>query len=126
VKGKVAVGLVAAAVAASGAFAGVAASPGFKPPCPAPTYSPDGNFSPLFCKIANPQALAFYGKLMPPLFRLGPTASPTQVLAAMKRSPYVTGPELCAAYHLAAFAEGWRFPGFSASLPMRNGATENC
>ena len=123
---KVALGLVVAAIAAGGALAGVAISPAFTPPCPKATYSPDGNFSPLFCKIANPQALAFYGKLMPPLFRLGPTASPSQVLAAIRRSPYVTGPELCAAYKLAAFAEGWHFPGFGVALPMKNGGTANC
>ncbi len=120
------VALVVAAVVAGGAFAGVAASPTFRPRCPAATYSADGNFSPLFCKIANPQALMFYGKLMPPLFRLGPAASPTQVLAAIKRSPYVTGPELCAAYKLAAFAEGWHFAGLGTAFPMKNGGTATC
>lgn len=98
-----------------------------KPPCPHGHYSPDGNFAPLTCKIADPQALAFYGKLMPPLFRLGPYATPTQVLRAIRRSPYVTGPELCQAYKLAAFAEGWHFAyPFGAQLPMRNGGTATC
>lgn len=118
--------LVVAAAAAAGALGGIAGSQAFKPSCPRGTYSPDGNFSPLFCTIANPQALVFYGHLMPPLFKLGPNASPNQVLAAIRRSPYVTGPELCQAYKLAAFAEGWRFASFGSQLPMKNGATANC
>ena len=119
--------LVIAAATAGGALGGTSGSGAFKPPCPRGTYSPDGNFSPLFCKIANPAALAFYGKLMPPLFKLGPGASPTQVLAAIKASPYVTGPELCQAFKLASFAEGWHFPGFAQQgLPMKNGGEATC
>ena len=95
-RGKVALGLVVAVVAAGGAFAGVAASPSFKPPCPAASYSPDGNFSPIFCKIANPQALAFYGKLMPPLFRLGPAASPSSSLDRDKATRPTSPGQSCA------------------------------
>jgi hypothetical protein len=123
---RIVVTLVIAGGIAGGALAGISGSDAFKPSCARGTYSPDGNFSPLFCKIANPAALAFYGKLMPPLFKLGPEASPTQVLTAIKASPYVTGPELCQAFKLAAFAEGWRFPSFGHSLPMKNGGTAIC
>ena len=44
---------------ASAVTGGAAASP-FVPACPHPTHSPDGNVTPLFCRIDNPVVLRFY------------------------------------------------------------------
>lgn len=82
----------------------------FVPPCPRPSYSVDGNVGPLFCTIDDPLALAFYEKLAPHLFALGPDASPLQVTAAARRDwGAATGQELCNAYALAQHRWGWSF-----------------
>jgi hypothetical protein len=84
----------------------------FVPACPRPVYSANGNVSPLFCQIDNPVALAFYQRLAPRLFALGPNATPDQVgtaLAAASTIQHATNLEACAAYQLAAWWRQWHF-----------------
>ena len=93
---RVVVGFLVAAIAlAVGAVLGAAAtsvgqstqatavinradSSSFVPECPHPTYSPDGNVTPLFCKIDNPVALRFYRPIAPKLFRSARTQHRTK------------------------------------------------
>lgn len=95
-----------------------ASSPPFSPPCPRLTYSPDGNVSPLFCKIANPAALAFYGKLVPGVVNIGSNATPVQVDRAFQAAAraHITPPEACQAYKLFAYRWGWHFAGGPAAV----------
>lgn len=80
------------------------------PPCPSPQYSVDGNISPLFCKIDNPRAIAFYKPIFPRLFALGRDASPQQIYLALKRDEHhATIPEMCSAYALWQWRWHWRF-----------------
>lgn len=83
---------VACAVTAAIVVAGVGAyavqastSTPFVPACPHPTYSADGNLTPIFCKIANPAALKWYGKIYPALADIGTNATPPQVYAIFKK-----------------------------------------
>lgn len=78
------------------------------PACPSPSYSADGNVSPLFCRVDNPVAVRFYGALLQRLLALGPDASPSQVSHALSAAD-TTLPEACNVYRLAAWAEHWRF-----------------
>lgn len=91
--------------------------PLFVPACPRPSYSADGNVSPLFCKIDNPLALKFYESLAPRVFALGSTASPQQVERALAAAEaHATNPEMCAVYQLAAWWRHWHFgvdPGYA-------------
>lgn len=89
-----------------------APAPAFVPACPRPVYSANGNVSPLFCQIDNPVALAFYERLAPRLFALGPGATPQQVgtaLTAATTLQHATSLEACAAYQLAAWWRQWHF-----------------
>jgi hypothetical protein len=97
------------------ALAHAAAAAPFVPACPHPTYSPDGNVTPLFCRIDNPVALRFYEKLAPKLFALGPNATPLQVqqaVTAAEKVTHATLPEACSAYKLAKYWRHWSFPSF--------------
>ena len=70
---------------------GSAARAPFVPACPPPTYGHDGDMAPLFCVIDNPLALRYYGRDAPHLFALGPSATPTQVVAALKQDQHTIG-----------------------------------
>jgi len=89
----------------------------YVPPCPRGAYSADGNFSPLFCKIVNPRALKFYRTLAPHLFTLGPSASPQQVVTALRADKKrTTNPEICAAYLIVSWRWHWQFPWSPAEV----------
>ena len=82
----------------------------FVPECPAPTYSANGNVSPLFCKIVNPLALKYYKRILPHLFVLGRAASSQQVSRALKLdSKHATLPQVCNAYALWSWRWHWPF-----------------
>ena len=79
------------------------------PACPAPTYTADGNLSPLFCRVDNPLALRFYGSLgLRDLLALGRDASPGAVTRVLERHN-LTDPQTCSVYALASRAEHWHF-----------------
>jgi len=105
-------------VAGVGAYAVQASSPPFVPACPHPTYSADGNLTPLFCKIANPAALKWYGKIYPDLANIGPNATPPQVYAIFEKiaAAHVALGEACQAYKLFAYRWGWHFVGGAAAV----------
>ena len=91
---------------------GSAARAPFVPACPQPVYGHDGDMAPLFCVIDNPLALRYFGMATPHLFALGPSASLTQVGAALKKDRHALvtdSPFMCSAYRLAAWREHWSF-----------------
>jgi hypothetical protein len=63
---------------------------------------------PLFCVIDNPLALRYFAHLGRHTFALGPDASPTQVVNALKQD-YTTNPITCSVYRLAAWRNHWQF-----------------
>jgi hypothetical protein len=90
----------------------------YGPKCPKLTYSPDGNVTPLFCKIANPAAVAFYEKLVPGSTSFTSGSPPWQVARAFEAAAraHITPPEACQAYRVFAYRWGWRFTGGSAAV----------
>jgi hypothetical protein len=90
----------------------------FVPACPGPSYTTDGNITPLFCKIDNPVALHFYAPLSKHLFALGANATPEQVTSALRADLKHGGTqvELCYAYELSAWRWGWHFASDPAAF----------
>jgi outer membrane murein-binding lipoprotein Lpp len=80
-----------------------------QPRCPTPEYYADGGAGPLFCRSVDPVILAYYRKAYPPMFTLGPDATPQQVSAVVQHHPS-TLPIECSAFMLARAINGWRFP----------------
>ena len=105
--------LAAWAVTASGGGAAGGAAHGvlFVPSCPHASFGADGNMGPLFCVIDDPAALRYFGAMGRRTLAVGPSASPTQVAAALTadRQKAVTGPILCSIFRLAAWRNHWRF-----------------
>ena len=99
---------VASLAASSKRVAPVAEAAAFLPSCPHLSYGVDGTIAPLFCKIDNPAAIAYYKPRFPHLFALGPNASPEQVDAAMKRDRGSI-PTTCSAYVLWQWRWHWHF-----------------
>jgi hypothetical protein len=102
-------------------FAFGSGSPAFTPPCPHLTYSPDGNVSPLFCVIVNPDAWRFYDRVAPRMLALPRSASPGEVVAAAaadRSHSHATPPEECSAFKLWARATGFSAPGFLLYPPL--------
>jgi hypothetical protein len=94
-------------------------------PCPHIQIGADGTAGPLFCPDGqpNPPVLAYYRKLHLRVFKLGPDATPPQVLHAMcfdLRQRSSTYPIETAAYELARKIKGWSF-GISPPQEMRDG-----
>lgn len=82
-----------------------------QPSCPQARYGVDGTMGPVFCVVDNPVALSYYAKLGKHLFALGPSASPDQVVSAIRADRgNSTLPILCETYRLADWREQWRFP----------------
>jgi hypothetical protein len=93
--------------------------------CPHIQIGADGTAGPLFCPDGqpNPPVLAYYRKLHLRVFKLGPDATPPQVLQAMcfdLRQRSSTYPIETAAYDLAQKIKGWSF-GISPPQEMRDG-----
>ena len=109
------VAITLAVVAATGAIASSSTS-SFAPPCPHPVYGADGTMGPLFCVIDNPLALRYYAASGRHTFALGPDATPTQVVAALKKD-FSTLPITCSVYRLAAWRNHWSF-GVSPALQL--------
>lgn len=79
-----------------------------EPGCPPPVYGADGTMGPILCQAVNPLAVAYYKKIYPGLFTLGPNASPASVDSVLSASP-TTLPIECAAYTLAKQINQWTF-----------------
>ena len=93
--------------------------------CARPQFGDDGTAVPLFCsdRSPNPPVLTYYRKKHLGVLKLGPDATPTQVVHAMcsdlnrHSSSY---PVETAAYELAQKIEGWSF-GMSPPQSMVDG-----
>jgi len=81
------------------------------PRCQQSRYGANGNMSPLFCIVDNPEALRYFSPMAKLTFALGPDATSSEVINALAGDYQHggTGPILCSIYRLAAWRNHWAF-----------------